>query len=204
MTRSVHTPGIFKAYDIRGVVPDSLDGEFAMQLGRAFGDIARREGERSVAVGRDGRLSSPTLADSLIRGLMASGLDVVELGAVTTPMLYFAANTLTRSGIQVTASHNPRDHNGFKLTLAGRTVHGDELQALRARIDTGVFASTADRAQDRRRRCARDAVAAIDHHLHLARELHLAPDTVDVRAKDIATLRASAISRATEDARLDT
>jgi phosphomannomutase len=142
---NVHSPGIFKAYDIRGVVPAALDGEFAQQLGRAFGELARREGERLVAVGRDGRLSSPTLADSLIRGLMASGVDVIELGAVATPMLSFAAHTIARSGIQVTASHNPRDHNGFKLTLAGRTLHGDELQSLRGRIEAGVFASAAHR-----------------------------------------------------------
>jgi phosphomannomutase len=141
----VHSPAIFKAYDIRGVVPASLDGEFAQQLGRAFGDLARREGERKVAVGRDGRLSSPTLADSLIRGLLASGVDVLELGAVTTPMLYFAAHTLARSGIQVTASHNPRDHNGFKLTLAGRTLHGEDLQALRRSIEAGAITSTLDR-----------------------------------------------------------
>ena len=145
MNRNVHTPGIFKAYDIRGVVPNSLDGEFAQQLGRVFGELARGQGERKVAVGRDGRLRSTTLADSLLRGLMASGIDVVELGPVTTPMLYFAAHTITRSGIQVTASHNPRDHNGFKLMLAGRTLHGEDLQSLRRRIEAGVFASTLDR-----------------------------------------------------------
>src|SRR5438067_6297611 len=98
--------------------------------------MARAEGEATVAVGRDGRLSSPALADALIRGLVAGGVDVIELGAVTTPMLYFAACTLARSGVQVTASHNPRDHNGFKLVLAGRTVHGDELQRLRVRIES--------------------------------------------------------------------
>ncbi|HUR91013.1 MAG TPA: phosphomannomutase/phosphoglucomutase [Ramlibacter sp.] len=146
----MHSPGIFKAYDIRGVVPGALDGEFAQHLGLAFGELVRREGERGVAVGRDGRLSSPTLADSLIRGLMTSGVDVIELGAVTTPMLYFAAHTLVRSGIQVTASHNPRDHNGFKLTLGGRTLHGDDLQALRRRIDTAAFATPTDRGTAKR------------------------------------------------------
>lgn len=131
----MHTPGIFKAYDIRGVVPTAFDEDFARRLGRAFAALARAEGETTVAVGRDGRLSSPALADALIRALAAGGLEVIELGAVTTPMLYFAASTLARSGIQVTASHNPRDHNGFKLVLAGRTVHGDELQQLRRRIE---------------------------------------------------------------------
>lgn len=135
--RTVHTPGIFKAYDIRGVVPTAFDEDFARRLGRAFAALARAEGETAVAVGRDGRLSSPALADALIRALAAGGVDVIELGAVTTPMLYFAASTLARSGIQVTASHNPRDHNGFKLVLAGRTVHGEELQSLRRRIEAG-------------------------------------------------------------------
>src|SRR5213595_3572603 len=136
--RIVHTPGIFKAYDIRGVVPAAFDEDFARRLGRAFGEMARAEGEATVAVGRDGRLSSPALADALIRGLVAGGVDVIELGAVTTPMLYFAASTLARSGIQVTASHNPRDHNGFKLVLAARTVHGEEIQRLRKRIEDAV------------------------------------------------------------------
>jgi phosphomannomutase len=131
----VHTPGIFKAYDIRGVVPESLDDDFAHRLGRAFAQLARSEGEDVVAVGRDGRLSSPALADALIRGLVAGGADVIELGAVTTPMLYFATCTRARSGIEVTASHNPRDHNGFKLVLAGRTLHGDELQALKRLVE---------------------------------------------------------------------
>jgi phosphomannomutase len=146
----VHSPGIFKAYDIRGVVPMGFDAGFAQQLGRAFAQLALAEGERVAAVGRDGRLSSPTLADSLIRGLMAGGLDVIELGAVTTPMLYFAAHTLARTGIQVTASHNPRDHNGFKLTLAGRTLYGDELQGLRRAIEGGVDFVPASRGVARR------------------------------------------------------
>lgn len=131
----MHPPGIFKAYDIRGVVPESLDDDFAHRLGRAFAQLARGEGETLVAVGRDGRLSSPALADALIRGLAAGGVDVIDIGAVTTPMLYFATCTLARSGIEVTASHNPREHNGFKLVLAGRTLHGDELQALRRRVE---------------------------------------------------------------------
>lgn len=131
----MHSTGIFKAYDIRGAVPESLDDDFAQRLGRAFAQLARSEGETLVAAGRDGRLSSPALADALVRGLAAGGVDVIDIGAVTTPMLYFATCTLARSGIEVTASHNPRDHNGFKLVLAGRTVHGDELHALRRRVE---------------------------------------------------------------------
>jgi len=122
---------IFKAYDIRGVVPSTLDPEVAEALGKAFGSAARAAGEKSVAVGRDGRLSGPSLSEALIKGLVATGVEVIDVGAVTTPMLYFAAHTLCTSGIQVTGSHNPKDYNGFKMVLAGRAIYGDEIQGLR-------------------------------------------------------------------------
>ena len=125
------TPSIFKAYDIRGIVPSTVDEAVAEALGRAFGCAALREGEKAVAVGRDGRLSGPALSAALVRGLVAVGVEVIDVGLVTTPMLYFAANTLCTSGIQVTGSHNPKDYNGFKMVLAGRAIYGDEIQALR-------------------------------------------------------------------------
>ncbi|HAJ11216.1 MAG: phosphomannomutase/phosphoglucomutase [Hydrogenophaga sp.] len=125
------SPSIFKAYDIRGVVPSTLDEHVAEALGRAYGTHARRQGESVVAVGRDGRLSGPALSAALIRGLVAAGIEVIDVGMVTTPMLYFAASTLCRSGIQVTGSHNPKDYNGFKMVLGGRAIYGDEIQGLR-------------------------------------------------------------------------
>jgi phosphomannomutase len=127
---------IFKAYDIRGVVPATVTEEVALALGRAFAAMALREGEKTVAVGRDGRLSGPALSAALVRGLLAGGVDVIEIGVVATPMLYFAACTLANSGVQVTASHNPKDHNGFKMVLAGRAIHGDEIQDLRRTMET--------------------------------------------------------------------
>ena len=131
------SPSIFKAYDVRGVVPGSLNESVAQSLGEAFGAIARAEGENAVAVGRDGRLSGPALSAALIRGLQSSGVDVIDIGRVTTPMLYFAASTVCSSGIQVTGSHNPKDYNGFKMVLAGRAIYGDEIQALRRRMEEG-------------------------------------------------------------------
>ena len=132
-------PSIFKAYDIRGIVGKTVDETFAEHLGRAFGSEAVGAGERAVAVGRDGRLSGPGLVAALIRGLASTGLDVVDLGAVTTPMLYYVAATRGKhgctSGIQVTGSHNPKDYNGFKMVLAGRAIYGDDIQALRQRIE---------------------------------------------------------------------
>ncbi len=123
---------IFKAYDIRGVTPTDINADVAFALGKAFGAAALVAHERVVAVGRDGRLSGPVLAAALIRGLAASGVGVIDVGMVTTPMLYFAASTLSTSGIQVTGSHNPRDYNGFKMVLAGRAIYGDEIQGLHA------------------------------------------------------------------------
>ncbi len=132
-------PSIFKAYDIRGIVGKTVDETFAEHLGRAFGSEAVAAGERAVAVGRDGRLSGPGLVAALIRGLASTGLDVVDLGAVTTPMLYYVAATRGKhgctSGIQVTGSHNPKDYNGFKMVLAGRAIYGDDIQTLRQRIE---------------------------------------------------------------------
>ena len=121
---------IFKAYDIRGVVPSTLNVEVAHALGRAFGTHAQTCGETAVAVGRDGRLSGPSLVDALVRGLVEAGMQVIDVGAVTTPMLYFAASTVCRSGIQVTGSHNPKDYNGFKMVIGGRAIYGDEIQGL--------------------------------------------------------------------------
>ncbi|MEP6773451.1 MAG: phosphomannomutase/phosphoglucomutase, partial [Polaromonas sp.] len=128
-------PSIFKAYDIRGVVPSTIHEEMAEALGKAFGMAALAEGEKAVAVGRDGRLSGPSLSAALMRGLAATGIEVIDVGMVTTPMLYFAANTLSNSGIQVTGSHNPKDYNGFKMVLAGRAIYGEEIQALRRVIE---------------------------------------------------------------------
>ncbi|GAA4421211.1 phosphomannomutase/phosphoglucomutase [Acidovorax lacteus] len=132
-------PAIFKAYDIRGIVPDTLDETVARNLGRAFGMAALAEGESTVAVGRDGRLSGPALAGALMAGLQDVGLSVIDIGMATTPMLYFAASTLCTSGIQVTGSHNPRDYNGFKMVLAGRAIFGDEIQALRRAMEAEAW-----------------------------------------------------------------
>jgi phosphomannomutase len=136
-------PSIFKAYDIRGIVGQTIDATFAEHLGRAFGSEAVAAGEKAVAVGRDGRLSGPKLAAALIKGLKSTGLDVVDLGPVTTPMLYYVAATRgahgCRSGIQVTGSHNPKDYNGFKMVLAGRAIYGEDIQKLRQRIEAEAY-----------------------------------------------------------------
>jgi phosphomannomutase len=125
------TPTIFKAYDIRGIVPSTIDENMAEGVGHAFGTQAMAEGQSTVAVGRDGRLSGPVLLAALVRGLVSAGVQVMDVGLCTTPMLYFAAHTLCASGIMVTGSHNPKDYNGFKMVMGGRAIYGDEILALR-------------------------------------------------------------------------
>jgi phosphomannomutase/phosphoglucomutase len=123
---------IFKAYDIRGVIDSTLDAGVARSIGQAFGQAALAKGERKVVIGRDGRLSGPGLTAALAEGLQAAGVDVIDLGMVATPMVYFATNVLegTRSGIMVTGSHNPPDYNGFKMVLAGEAIYGDAITGL--------------------------------------------------------------------------
>jgi phosphomannomutase len=182
---------IFKAYDIRGVVPVTLDAEVAEALGRAFGSAARAAGETAVAVGRDGRLSGPALCEALIRGLVATGVEVIDVGAVTTPMLYFAAHTLCRSGIQVTGSHNPKDYNGFKMVLAGRAIYGDEIQGLRKVIEDGS-AKLAPGGSVRKVDVTEAYTARIVGDIRLARPLKIVVDS----GNGIAGASAPAIFRA--------
>jgi phosphomannomutase/phosphoglucomutase len=132
---------IFKAYDIRGIVGQTLDSTIAAQIGQAFGTAMLAKGQRVAVIGRDGRLSGPELAAALSNGLRAAGIDVIDLGIVATPMVYFATHMLdTQSGIMVTGSHNPPDYNGFKMVLAGEAIYGDTIQALYQSIAKGELA----------------------------------------------------------------
>jgi phosphomannomutase/phosphoglucomutase len=122
---------IFKAYDIRGVIGTTLDAGVARQIGQAFGRAVLAKGERRVVIGRDGRLSGPELAAALAQGLQAAGVDVIDLGVVATPMVYYGTKVLdASSGIMVTGSHNPPNYNGFKMVLAGEAIHGATITAL--------------------------------------------------------------------------
>jgi phosphomannomutase/phosphoglucomutase len=137
-------PEIFKAYDIRGIVGRSLTVEGVELIGRALGTEVRNAGGTAIAVGRDGRLSGPALAEALSRGLLRSGVDVHDVGMVTTPMAYFAAYHLRcDSAVAVTGSHNPPEYNGLKMVIAGTTLSGAAIQEVRARIERGEFASGA-------------------------------------------------------------
>ena len=133
---------IFRAYDIRGIVGDTLTADIVTVIGRAIGSEAIERGVDSLCIGYDGRHSSPDLADALARGVMATGCNVIHVGAVPTPVLYFATHELDNgSGVMVTGSHNPANYNGLKIMLGGETLSGEAIQKLLQRIRTGDFAS---------------------------------------------------------------
>jgi phosphomannomutase/phosphoglucomutase len=138
-TVGIKLPGvIFRAYDVRGVVERDLTPQVVFQLGRAIGSEAYAQGQQTVIMARDGRLSSSDLAIELCRGLMASGRDVLDIGVVPTPVLYFATHFLgSNSGVMITGSHNPPEYNGLKIVIGGETLYGDSILALRQRLERG-------------------------------------------------------------------
>lgn len=165
---------IFRAYDIRGVVGKTLNEHIVHEIGRAIGTEAYARGQQGIVVGRDGRNSGPELAAALIKGLRASGRDVIDIGMVPTPVLYFATHYLeTGSGVMLTGSHNPKDYNGLKIMLAGETLSGEAIGALRARIVNGDLVEgagsvqSADIGAEYIRRISEDVPVALGNALKL-------------------------------------
>jgi len=168
-------PEIFKAYDIRGVVGRSLTPRIVAAIGRALGSLARERGRDTVVVGRDGRLSGPELAAALSDGLRAAGAHVVDIGMVATPMTYFAAHHLgTQCAVMVTGSHNPPDYNGLKMVIAGETLAGADILALKSRIEAGELA--VGEGSYRRADIAPAYLERIAGDVRLARPLRIAVD----------------------------
>jgi phosphomannomutase/phosphoglucomutase len=133
---------IFRAYDIRGIVGKTLTKEIVYDIGRAVGSEAKELGCQTVVVGRDGRNSSPALAESLSQGIVSTGCHVLDIGMVPTPVLYFVVqHTDGRSGVMITGSHNPADYNGLKMMIKGETLAGSRIQQLKQRIDNQAFSA---------------------------------------------------------------
>ena len=135
---------IFKAYDIRGIVGSTLTAQHAFLIGRAIASEAVERGLKKMAFARDGRLSGPELGGAFVKGAQQSGMDIIDIGMVPTPVLYYAATELADgTGVMLTGSHNPAQYNGFKMMLGGDTLAGEDIQQLRERIETGNFSSGA-------------------------------------------------------------
>lgn len=166
---------IFKAYDIRGIVGKTLTPNIVESIGHALGSEARQRGQSEICIGYDGRLSGPELAEALSQGIRKAGVNVVNLGMVATPMVYFAAFHLNNNcGVMVTGSHNPPDYNGLKMVLAGETLSNESIQSLRHRIEYSRFSygDGLERSYD----IAPSYIATIQADIQLTRPMQIAVD----------------------------
>ena len=176
---------IFRAYDIRGIVGETLTSDIVYELGRAIGSEAYARGQQTVIVARDGRLSGPEFVQALSNGLRASGRDVIDIGQVPTPVLYFATHYLnSSSGVMVTGSHNPPNYNGFKMVLRGETLAETAIQRLRSRIETGDLLS--GNGSYRAANVVPDYIERITSDIQLARPLKVVVDCGNGVAGEIA------------------
>ena len=179
MTIALST-SIFKAYDIRGIIDQTLDPSIATLIGKSFGSCMKEIGEHTIVVGRDGRLSGPSLMQGLTEGLLSVGVNVIDLGVVATPMVYFATNVpingqQAHSGIMITGSHNPPNYNGFKMVLGSKAIYGEQIKALYERIVAKDFAplATASRSEYD---IFPTYLERITSDIHLARPMKIAVD----------------------------
>jgi phosphomannomutase/phosphoglucomutase len=173
------SPSIFKAYDIRGIVDDTLTVDAVRAIGLALGALARQAGTREAVIGRDGRLSGPKLSAALADGFRAAGVGVVDIGMVPTPVVYYATYELgTGTGVAVTGSHNPPDYNGLKMVIAGEAIYGDAIQRLRESIESGALAEVpaAQRGGLRSEDLSARYLARITGDVKLARPMKVAID----------------------------
>ena len=177
---------IFKAYDIRGIVGKSLTDDIVTLIGHAIGSEATARQQHTIAIGYDGRLSGPAFSKALARGIQQSGIDVIDLGRITTPMAYFAAFQLkTGCAVMITGSHNPPEYNGLKIVLAGETLSDAAIQSLRARIESGDL-SNGDGCYTRYD-IAPEYMARIIRDIRLSRPMKLTIDCGNGVAGDFAT-----------------
>ena len=163
---------IFRAYDIRGIVGKTLTRAWVYDIGRALGTDAKDHGCKTIVMGRDGRLSSPLLAEVLAQGIISTGRDVLDIGRVPTPVLYFAAQcTKGHSGVMITGSHNPADYNGLKIVVNGETLAGERIQQIRLRIERLCYAGGETGAIETNDRYVNDYIDTISADIRIARPM---------------------------------
>jgi len=168
-------PGIFRAYDIRGIAGSDLNVDVIERIGKAMASLALESGEHTVLFGADGRLSSPVLREALLRGILSTGLHVVDLGTIPTPLLYFASFTTPwQSGLMLTASHNPADYNGIKIIRRRHCLTPQQIQEIRRRADSGHFLTGTGTL--RRHALADDYIAHLRREIQLQRPLKVVVD----------------------------
>lgn len=179
LQNTIANAGIFKAYDIRGIVDHTLTVEVVRAIGYALAEMAQAKGVQAMVVGRDGRLSGPALCGALTEGMLDAGMDVIDIGSVVTPMVYFANFLLnTGTGVMVTGSHNPPEYNGLKMVIAGEAIYGDTITSIHKRITAPDFAvaKSTRRGTVRQQDVRQNYLDRITHDVKLARPMKIAID----------------------------
>ena len=171
------SPYIFREYDIRGKVGEDFTEEVVREIGRAYGTMVKRQGGKRVVCGRDGRLSGPSLQKALIEGMLSAGIDVVDLGMIPTPVMYFSLFTLegVDGGIQVTGSHNPPEYNGLKICLGKDTLYGPYIQKIKEIIEKKDYVSGSGKLEEYSR-ILEDYITYLKQNIKLKRSIKLVLD----------------------------
>jgi phosphomannomutase/phosphoglucomutase len=178
---------IFRAYDIRGIAGQTLTEDIVSDIGRALGSEAREVGCRIIVVGRDGRLSSQGLTEALCQGIVSTGCNVIDIGLVPTPVLYFVVqHTDGRSGVMITGSHNPAEYNGLKMVIKGETLAGDRIQALKQRIDTQDYVSEKAGLIEQNGMFINEYIGTLSEDIQLTRSMKVVVDCGNGAAGEIA------------------
>lgn len=178
---------IFRAYDIRGIVGESLTQEIVYDIGRALGTEAKAQGCNTFVLGRDGRNSSPGLSDAIANGLISTGCNVLDIGMVPTPVLYFVAHHIEdRSGVMITGSHNPADYNGIKIVLKGETLAEERIRDLKRCIDSQSFSVGESGTIEKNDRFANEYIGTVVDDMHLGRPMKIVVDCGNGVAGEIA------------------
>ncbi len=180
---------IFKAYDIRGIAGKALSEEMVFNIGRAVGSEAKEKNIKSIVVGRDGRTSSPVLSESLSKGIISTGVNVLDIGLVPTPLVYFVAHhSEGKSGVVVTGSHNPAEYNGLKISINGETYTDDKIQLLKKRIDDDNYSAGKEGTISKNDMFINEYIGIIDEKIHFERSMKVVVDCGNGAAGKLAPL----------------
>jgi phosphomannomutase/phosphoglucomutase len=180
---------IFRAYDIRGIVGKSLTQEIVYDIGRALGTEVKAQGCRTIVLGRDGRKTSPGLADAIARGILSTGCEVLDIGMVPTPVLYFVAHHIEdRSGVMITGSHNPAEYNGIKMVIKGETLAEERIRNLKKCIDSQAYAAGEPGTIEKNGRFANEYIGTVSEDVHLGRPMKIVVDCGNGAAGEIAPI----------------
>ncbi len=181
--------GIFRAYDIRGIVGRGLTVESVQNIGKALASEVKQLGIKTIVVGRDGRLSSPSLTEALAKGITQAGCDVLDIGVVPTPLLYFVTqHSEGRSGVMVTGSHNPADYNGLKLVVNGDALSGDKIQQLKKRIEGADYSQGEPGSIEQNKLFSNEYIGMIADDVHLVRPMKVVVDCGNGSAGQLAPM----------------